>query len=180
MEFMDMFDGNLPSVMAIGLVMLIGTIGSALISSGYLSKALKGRGKGKTVTELAARVEGMEKGFVPDLGDALRQICGKLDAVHGQMIEMERRLNYADKSALMGVIHNPNIHAVDRLRAFNNYLKLGGNGLVEEYAIRELILPNADDWTRAVQESRMKIHCDAGEYEGRIAEIGRRLRGEAA
>jgi len=178
LEFMDMFDGNLPSVMAIGAVMLVGTIGSALISNGYLSKALKGRGKGKTLAELAARVEGVEKGFVPDLGDALRQICGKLDAVHGQMIEMERRLNYADKSALMGVIHNEKIHRTDRLRAFNNYLKLGGNGTVCEYAVAELVMPSRDCWTRVLDESRMEIRCD--KYRERIAEIDRRLRGETA
>jgi len=156
---MDMFDGNLPSVMAIGAVMLVGTIGSALISNGYLSKALKGRGKVR-------------------LCDAIDLIGGKLDAMRERMGEMEKRLGYADKSALMGVIHNEKIHRTDRLRAFNNYLKLGGNGTVCEYAVAELVMPNRDCWTRVLDESRMEIRCD--KYRERIAEIDRRLRNEAA
>jgi len=171
MEFFDMFDGNVPSLVAMAAIVL----GGALISNGYLSRLLKGRGKGKTLAELAGRVDEMEKGFVHGLDGTLERIEGKLDVMQVSVTEMETRLNYADKSALMGVIYNEKIHKVDRLRAFNNYLKLGGNGLVEEYAFKELVKPNHDDWIRAVQESRMKPRCD--KYEERIAEIGRRLHG---
>jgi len=174
LEFLDMFDGNVPSVIAIGIMMLIGTIGSALISNGYLSRMLKARGKGKTVADLAERVGKVENGFVPDLGDVLGRIDGKLDSVQERMTEMERRLNYADKSALMGVIHNEKIHRMDRLRAFNNYLKLGGNGTVAEYAVNELVIPNRDCWIRVLDESRMKTQCD--KYNERIAEINGRFR----
>ena len=174
MEFLDMFDGNVPSVIAIGIMMLIGTIGSALISNGYLSRMLKARGKGKTVADLAGRVDAMENGFVPDLGDVLGRMDGKLDSMQERMAEMERRLNYADKSALMGIVHNEKIHKMDRLRAFNNYLKLGGNGTVAEYAVNELVIPNRDYWIRVLDESRMKPQCD--KYGERIAEINGRFR----
>ena len=174
MEFLGLLNGNMLMIVAFAAI----TLGGALINNGYLSKMLKARGKGKTATELAERVNAIENGFVPDLGDVLGRMDGKLDDMQERMAEMERRLNHADKSALMGVIHNPGIHAVDRLRAFNNYLKLGGNGLVAEYAIRELILPRREDWVRVVQESRMKICC--GEYRERIAEIDGRLRSETA
>jgi len=169
-----MFDGNVPSVIAIGIMMLIGTIGSALISNGYLSRMLKARGKGKTVADLVERVDAMENGFVPDLGDVLGRMDGKLDSMQERMAEMERRLNYADKSALMGIVHNEKIHKMDRLRAFNNYLKLGGNGTVAEYAVNELVIPNRDYWIRVLDESRMKTQCD--KYNERIAEINGRFR----
>ena len=170
MEFLDMFDGNVPSLAVMAAIVL----GGALISNGYLSKMLKGRGKGRTLAGLAERVEKVEEGFVPDLGDVLERMDGKLDSMRECMTEMERRLNYADKSALMGVIHNEKIHKMDRLRAFNNYLKLGGNGTVAEYAVNELVIPNRDYWIRVLDESRMKPQCD--KYRERIAEINRRFR----
>ena len=169
MEFFDMFDGNALMVIAFAVI----SLGGALINNGYLSRMLKGRGKGRTLAGLAERVDEMEKGFVPDLGEALERIDGKLDAMRGSMAEMETRLNYADKSALMGVVHNPNIHKVDRLRAFVNYLKLGGNGTVTDYAIEKLVRPNRDYWKRALDESRMKPQCE--KYGERIAEINRRI-----
>jgi len=175
MEFFEMFDGNLPALAVIGFVMLVCAIVPSLISNGYLSRMLKGRGKGKTLAELAGRMDEVEKGFVHGLDGTLERIEGKLDDMRKSMAEMETRLNYADKSALMGVIYNDRIHKIDRLRAFINYLKLGGNGLVAEYAIEELVRPNRDDWTRAVQESRMTPRCD--KYHERIAEINRRLHG---
>ena len=170
MEFLDLFDGNVPSL----LVMAVVVLGGALISNGYLSNMLKGRGKGKTVAELSGRMDAIEDGFVPDLGDVLGRIDGRLDSMQKSMTEMERRLNYADKSALMGVIHNEKIHKMDRLRAFNNYLKLGGNGTVAEYAVNELVIPNRDYWIRVLDESRMKPQCE--KYDERIAGINRRFR----
>ena len=170
MEFLDVFDGNIPSL----IVMAVIVLGGALVSNGYLSKMLKARGKGRTVGELAGRMDEMEKGFVPDLGEVLGRMDGKLDSMQERMTEMERRLNYADKSALMGIIHNEKIHKMDRLRAFNNYLKLGGNGTVAEYAVNELVIPNRDYWIRVLDESRMKTQCD--KYDGRIAEINGRFK----
>jgi len=75
---------------------------------------------------------------------------------------------------IWGVIYNGDVHIVDRLRSFIHYLKLGGNGTVLEYAYVELVKPNRQEWTRALDESRMKIHCE--KYHERIAEIDGRLR----
>jgi len=170
LEFLDVLDGNIPSLIAVTVIV----VGGALINNGYLSRMLKARGKGRTVGELSGRMDEMEKGFVPDLGDVLERMDGKLDSMQERMTEMERRLNYADKSALMGIVHNERIHKMDRLRAFNNYLKLGGNGTVAEYAVNELVIPNRDYWIRVLDESRMKPQCD--KYGERIAEINGRLR----
>jgi len=170
LEFLDVFDGNTPSLVVMAAIVL----GGALISNGYLSRMLKARGKGKTIAELAGRMDKIEDGFVHDLGNVLERIDGKLGAMQKQMADMERRLNYADKSALMGGIHNEKIHKMDRLRALNNYLKLGGNGTVAEYAVNELVIPNRDYWIRVLDESRMKPQCD--KYNERIAEINGRFR----
>ena len=169
-----MFNGNALMVAAFAAI----TLGGALINNGYLSRMLKARGKGRTVAGLAERMDKIEDGFVPNLDDVLRRIDGKLDTMREQMSEIERRLNYADKSALMAIIYNPSIHKVDRLRAFNSYLKLGGNGTVKDYAVENLVLPNREDWIRALDESRMKIHCE--KYHERVAEIYRRLKNEKA
>ena len=174
MEFFEMFDGNLPALAVIGFVMLVCAIVPSLISNGYLSRMLKGRGKGKTLAELAGRMDEVEKGFVHGLDGTLERIEGKLDSMRGSMADLERRINYVDKSALMAVIYNGDVHVIDRLRAFVHYLKLGGNGTVLEYAYGELVKPNRREWTRALDESRMKIHCE--KYRKKIAEIDRRLK----
>jgi len=170
-----MFDGNVPSLIAAGVIVLTGMIAVALINNGYLSRMLKRRGKGVSVAGLAERMDKIEDGFVPDLGDVLSRIDGKLDAMGEQMSKMDRRLNHVDKSALMGVIYNGDVHVIDRLRAFVHYLKLGGNGTVLDYAYEELVKPNRREWTRALDESRMLPRCN--KYDERTAEIGRRLRG---
>ena len=176
MELLDMVDSNL-MLAVVAVVMIICAVVPALISGGYLSKMLKRRagGRDNAIAELSACVNEMKKGFVEGLDGTLERIEGKLDAMQKSMAEMETRLNYADKSALMGVIYNDKIHKVDRLRAFINYLKLGGNGLVAEYAVEELVKPNRDDWIRVAQESKMKPRCD--KYGERIAEINRRING---
>jgi len=164
-----MFDGNALMVIAFAVI----SLGGALINNGYLSRMLKGRGKGKTLAELVGRVDEMEKGFVHGLDETLDRIEGKLDAMRGSMDDLERRINYVDKSALMAVIYNGDVHVIDRLRAFVHYLKLGGNGTVLDYACRELVEPNRQEWTRALDESRMEPRCE--KYNERIAEIGRRI-----
>jgi len=151
---LDMAGWNLPSILLVGLFMLMGTVASALINNGYLSRIFKGKGKGKPLDELIKHADKMES---------------MMDMLSKQMDKMDRRLNYVDKSALMGVIYNSAISKIDRMRAFNCYMKLGGNGLVFDYAVNELVLPNWEEWMRVVQESRMDIVCD--NYNNRIAEI---------
>jgi len=163
--FMD----NLPSLIVIAIFLTI----NALINNGYLSKLFKRRGKGKTVTEIAERMDKMEGDFVPNLDGILKRIEGKIDAMSDRVCEMEKRLNFVDKSALKGVIYNPLIPVVERIRAFVCYLKLGENGIVEEFAVRELVRPNREDWIRAERENRMKPCCD--KYEERVAEINRKI-----
>lgn len=175
MELLGMFDGNVPSLVVIGIFMLAGTFVSALVSNGYFSKMLKGMGRGKSIADLAERMDRLENGVVPGLDKTLERIEYKIDDLSENVLEVEKRLNYADKSSLMGIIHNSSIHTTDRLRAFNNYLKLGGNGTVADYAVEELVRPNREEWIRVVDESRMKIHCDR--YHERIASIKNRLAG---
>ena len=146
MEFFDMFDGNIPSIIAIAVVVL----GGALINNGYLSKLLKAR-KTKTSED----------------NDALERIENKID-------ELEKRINHVDKNSLVGNIHNDKLHIIDRLRYFDCYLRLGGNSLVEEEAFKTLIQPNPELWYREQQNNTMKIYC-GGSYKTRVAEIKRKL-----
>jgi len=81
MEFFEAFNGNALMVAAFAAI----TLGGALINNGYLSRMLKARGKGKTVTELAERMGKIEDGFVHDLGNVLERIDGKLGAMQKQM-----------------------------------------------------------------------------------------------
>ena len=166
----SIFMDNLPSLIVMAIFLTV----HSLIDKGYLSKLFKRKGKGKTLAEIAARMDKMESDFVPDLDGILKRIEGKIDAMSDRVCEMEKRLNFVDKSALMGVIYNRHIHVIDRLRAFNSYLRLGGNGLVAEYAVRELVLPNREEWIRVTQESRMKIY-DKEKYSARVAEISKKI-----
>jgi len=166
---LTVFMDNLPSLIVMAIFLTITT----LINNGYLSKLFKRKGRGKTVAEIAERMDKMEGDFVPNLDGILKRIEDKIDAMSDRVCEMEKRLNFVDKSALMGVIYNRHIHVIDRLRAFNSYLKLGGNGLVAKFALEKLVLPNSEHWIRAVQESHMKIYCE--KYEERIAEIDKKI-----
>ena len=107
-----------------------------------------------------------KEGFIPHLDKTLERIEYKID-------NMEKRLNHVDKSALMGNIYNPALPIVERLRAFVRYLKLGENGLVAEFAIKELVFPNREEWMRTVHECQMKSYCS--KYDERIAEINRKI-----
>lgn len=171
LEIIGMFDGNGILLTAFAVI----TLGGALINNGYLSRILKGRGKGKTITELAKRMEEIEIGFVPSLDDILARIEGKIDGLSAHISDVERRLGHVDRTALMGVIYNDKIHKADRLRAFVIYLKQGENGLVEKYAEKELIASNRDEWLRALRECKMNVYGDKSEYDKRIAEINGRM-----
>ena len=152
MEFFDMFDGNIPSIIAIAVVVL----GGALINNGYLSKLLKAR-KTKTSED----------------NDALKSIDAKVSELSGDVARLSRRINHVDKFSLKGNIHTEGLHIIDRLRAFDCYLRIGGNGLVIDYAVEELIIENPACWLRVQQENHMEPSCE--KYEARIAEINKRI-----
>ncbi|MCL2381855.1 MAG: hypothetical protein FWC64_09745 [Treponema sp.] len=157
MEFLiDTFGDNIPSLIVIAVFLLA----YALINNGYLSKFLKGRGKTKTIVDLIGQMD---------------EICGKITALNEEVARLSRRIGYVEKSALMGNIYNDKLHVIDRLRAFDCYLRLAGNGLVAEFATNDLIIPNWNDWLRVQQENRMDIFCD--KYHERIADINK-ARGE--
>ena len=150
----ESFAGNLPSLIVIGVFMLATT----LINNGYLSKTLNGRGKGKT----------------KPIAECIEEVKGKINGVKDEVEKLSRRVGYVEKSALMGNIHNKELHTIERLRAFDCYLRLGCNGLVADYALKELILSNREDWIRTQQENTMEISCD--KYEARIAEINKAIK----
>jgi len=168
MDF-SVFMDNLPSLIVVAIFLTVNT----LINNGYLSKLFKRKGKGQTNTELAGRMDKMESGFVPNLDEVLSRIEGKIDSMSDRVSDIESRINHIDKSALMSVIYNRHIHIIDRLRAFVCYLKLGGNGLVAEFAIENLVKQNREHWLRVEQENRMKTYCE--KYDDRIAEINRKI-----
>ena len=171
MELLEGFRDNIPSLVVVAVIVL----GGALINNGYLSKLFKKRGMSQPVADIVKRVDEIESRFTPNLDDILARIENKLDSLSDRVSDVEKRLNYVDKSALMGVIYNSSIHTIDRLRAFHTYLCLDGNGLVAEYAVKELVIPNRDDWIRAWQESKMRVYCDKDKYDERIAEINRKI-----
>lgn len=57
------------------------------------------------------------------------------------------------KEALLGLIYNDQLPLLKRLSAFNDYLKLGGNGNAYEYAFQNLILDNKNIWHGIVNDN---------------------------
>jgi hypothetical protein len=153
MEILKLFDGNIPSLIVMGMLFLATT----LINNGYLSKFLKSKGKDST--------EGKE-----GKGESIACLIERMDS---EVSKLAKRVGYIDKSAQMANIHNEKLNIVDRLRAFDCYLRLGGNGFVAEYAITELILPHKNEWLREQHEATMDIYCQ--KYHERIAEIKKRI-----
>jgi len=139
-----------------------------------IEKMWIGKAAGEERGEAGQKTESIKKdGIIPHLDKTLERMESKIDEANGSMRDMETRINHIDKAAMMGIIYNRNIHIIDRLRAFICYLKLGGNGLVAEFAIEYLVGPNRDLWMRAVQESQMIPRCP--KYEERIAEINKKI-----
>jgi ABC-type iron transport system FetAB ATPase subunit len=109
LEFFDMFDGNIPSIIAIAVVVL----GGALINNGYLSKLLKAR-----------------KTKASEDKDALERIEKNMSILSEDMARLSRRIDHVDKIALIGNIYHSHLDMIDRLRAFDYYLRLGVTGLL--------------------------------------------------
>jgi hypothetical protein len=153
LEILKLFDGNIPSLLVMGIFFL----GTTLVNNGYLSKFLKSKGKDSS--------EGKEgKG---------QSIADLIERIEREVAKLSRRVGHTDKSALMAIIYSPAIHVIDRLRAFDCYLRLGGNGFVAEFAITELIVPHKNEWLRVQHENTMDIYCE--KYHERIAEIRKRI-----
>ena len=165
------FIGNLPSL----VVMAVFLTTTALINNGYLSKLFRRKGKGQTAAEIAERMDKMESDFVPNLGEMLKRIEDKIDNLAGRVSDMEMRLNYVDRAALMAIIYNERIPSIERIRAFVCFLKLGENGVVAEYAVGALVMPNREHWMRAEHECSMKIYCRKELYYKRVAEINNKI-----
>jgi len=167
LSFLTYYADNPIALVALGIVAAL-IIYTWKVLPLKIEKMWLGKTSGKEESKSGQKTDAIKKeGFIPHLDKILDRIETKID-------NMEKRLNHVDKSGLMGVIYNRHIHTTDRLRAFNSYIKLGGNGLVAKFAIEKLVLPNRDDWIRVVQESHMKTYCEKY-YEERIAEISKKI-----
>ena len=155
-----------------GIVIVIVTLGIYMwkILPLKIEKMWVGNTSSEQGSEAGKKTEAVKKdGIIQHLDKTLGRMESKIDEANDSIRDMETRINHIDKAAMMGIIYNHNIRTIDRLRAFDTYLRLGGNGLVAEDAIEILIRPNRDDWIRVTQESRIKLYCD--NYHKRIAEI---------
>jgi len=168
---------NIPALIVLGgivivIVTLIVTLGIYMwkILPLKIEKMWVGKASSEKGSEAEKKTEVVKKGgIIPHLDKTLERMESKIDEVNSNMRDMETRINHIDKAAMMGIVYNRRIRTIDRLRAFDTYLRLDGNGLVAEDAIETLIKPNRDDWIRVTQESKIKPLSD--NYYKIIAEI---------
>lgn len=165
--FLEAYANNPVSlaILAIGTVLVIYALK-------ILPKKIERMWIGKIPAEKGSKTiqknEDMKKeGFIQHLDKTLERIENKIDG-------LEKRLNHVDKSALKSLIYNRHIHILDRLLAFDSYLRLGGNGHVANFAIKNLIIPHRDDWMWVIQKNSMEIYCKET-YRERIAEINNKI-----
>ena len=98
--------------------------------------------------------------------DTLKIILQKLDHID-EHIETLSRYTYEN------IVYNEAMPLLERLIAFKEYLKLGGNGNCKRYAIKQLILQHKELWQSIVDA---KINPDFVQdnphyYENSIEEI---------
>ena len=162
---------NIPALIVLGsIVIVIVILGIYMwkILPLKIEKMWTGNASGEQGSEEVKKTEAVKKeGFIPHLDKTLERIERKID-------DIEKRLNHVDKSALKSLIYNQDIHILDRLHAFDSYLRLGGNGSVTKYAVKTLIIPHRDDWLWVVQRNTMKIYSEEM-YREQIAEIGEKI-----
>lgn len=66
------------------------------------------------------------------------------------MSKLSYHIQELSKETLQSIIYNSNIPMFERLTAFNEYIKIGGNGNCKVFAMKELILPDKVLWQSVV------------------------------
>ena len=153
-----------------GIVLLVVILGIYMwkILPLKIEKMWTGNTSGEQGSAAGEKKEAVKKeGFIPHLDKTLERIERKIE-------DIEKRLNHVDKSALKNLIYNQDIHILDRLHAFDSYLRLEGNGSVTEYAVKTLIISNRDDWLWVIQRNTMKIYREEI-YREQVAEISKQI-----
>ena len=170
MEWLLNYSGSATNL----VIIVLGMVMMKVIPRAIEKKMAKRDADYEKLAGVERDLNGMKEVFIYDLAQILEKLEGKIDAIPGEIRELDARLDYIDRNSFMAIIYNRHIHVIDRLCAFNGYLKLGENGVVSDYAVSNLVLPNWEDWLRVIHESSMKARC--GKYDGNIEKIEKQWR----
>lgn len=103
------------------------------------------------------------------------QILSKLTSLSEAIQDTVRTNTYFYRDTLLGLLYTVELPILKRLIAYNDYVKLGGDGGATLYA-KDLILDNKDDWQTVVRDHYDHVMDDKNEYYNKIiAEINRQL-----
>ena len=83
------------------------------------------------------------------------------------------RKNYIQ--TLKNTVYNEKIPILERLIAFKEYIKLGGNGNCKSYSMVNLILPNKDLWQSVLDNDKLDNLTDKDSYQKIVDEINDRV-----
>jgi hypothetical protein len=139
-------------------------------------------------------IEAETNALVKEIGIRLTTIEGyiskheeKLEILSNKIIELENdskkytyyetfnnRHRKVEKYLLKGMIYNENVPVIERLEAFDDYLKLKGNHNAYHYAMK-LIINNRETWLSVQHNSDKSFIVDKDYYNNTIAEIKKML-----
>jgi len=110
------------------------------------------------VKETSNRLEKLETAVCK-----ISDINKKIDDIIDDRIIQSNKLDTVYKDVLSLRVYDENSPILDRLEAFNEYIKLGGNGNCKDYAKTNLILKNKELWKNILKKEKVEI-IDLKEY----------------
>jgi hypothetical protein len=90
----------------------------------------------------------------------VKETSNRLEKLEGAISKLDYKNVF--KNVLMSIIYNENIPVLERLEAFNEYLKLGGNGNCKKFVMM-LILNNKELWQSIISKDEQHIE-DLNDY----------------
>lgn len=95
-----------------------------------------------------------------------------LDAIRGLSIKINN--NYLQ--TLKNTIYSGNTPVLERMIAFKEYIKSGGNGNCKHFAVKNIILSNKDLWQSVVSNDKLEtVQTDKDYYICALEEINKTL-----
>jgi hypothetical protein len=104
------------------------------------------------------------------ISNQITEIDKKVDSIIEDRIIEGKKLNTLGKEVLKLRVYDENNPVLDRLEAFNEYIKLGGNGNCRKVAT-ELILYNKELWCSVLNNDKNQINDLDNYYKENIKDI---------
>ena len=172
------------TLLGIGELIIVGIISLGGIA---LWKFLPGYVQKKAEVSLA-QISAEKEALIEKTNEIVKSYGDALQRIEGVMVKNEAAVQHLQittdaqtdvikamsRQTLENTVYNENMPVLKRLRAFREYLGLGGNGNCKEFAIKTMILINMDSvklWQSVLDEHDDFPITDKSYYRNSLSEI---------